>query len=293
MKSVRALIALPFLNRHMDKMLTMSLREARQYFEKISKPRITTKIRHVVDDAVGEIPIRVYQHRAPADRGVMIFFHGGGFSLGSINTHDSLARLLSKRAQVTVISVGYSLAPEHTHPTPILEALHIIEMLPELAKKYNFDAKNIILAGDSAGGFIALHTALRSNDTISSLILLYPSIEPGAETKSMQQFATRHFLTASNIRAFWKQYLKGESITPLTPHTVDTLPPTLIITAEYDVLRDEAKDFYAQMRNLGKACQYEETKGTWHGFMHSPSMISGRSKIFPIIAKFITMHQIR
>ncbi|MGB3023867.1 MAG: alpha/beta hydrolase [Candidatus Saccharimonadales bacterium] len=293
MKSVRASIALPFLNRHMNKMLTMSLREARQYFETITTTRVKTRIRRVVDDTIDSISIRIYQHNHDASQPVMIFFHGGGFSLGSIATHDTLARQLCKRTQMTIISVGYSLAPEHTHPTPILEALRVIEVLPDLAKKYDFNPREITLAGDSAGGFIALHTALRANTPISSLVLIYPSIDPEADTASMKQFATRHFLTLSNIRAFWKQYLKGELITPLTPHTVDMLPPTLIITAEYDVLRDEARDFYAQMRNLGKACQYEEIRGVWHGFMSSPNFISGRSRVFPIIRNFIAMHRTR
>lgn len=293
MKSVRAHIALPLLNHQMKKALTMNVREARNFFEKNTRSKKWPKVFRVFDDIISKTPIRIYTNKQSSSHGVMIFIHGGGFSLGSIESHDSIARLLCKSTRQTVISVGYNLAPEYKHPSPVIETLNVINHLKELSKKYSFDLNHVTLCGDSAGGFIALHTALRTNVSIDSLILIYPMILPHAKTESMKKYSTKHFVTASNIRAFWKLYISSEPITPLTQHTIDLLPPTLIITAEYDVLRDEAHDLYTLMRNQGKACQYNEAKGRWHGFLHWPTVMGGRTKTLAIIKKFIAMHQTR
>lgn len=293
MKSARARLALSLLNHQMKKARTMSVREARDFFEKSTATRRWPRIQTVIDDTVKNIPIRIYQNKHSNDHGIILFFHGGGFTLGSINTHDSIARLLCRYTNRSVISVGYSLAPEHKHPTPIIEGLGVLDQLPVLSEKYGFNIQNITLAGDSAGGFIALHIALRTNVPIDSLVLLYSMIQPDATTESMKKFGNSYYVTAANIRSFWKQYLSDEPITPLTNHTIDMLPPTLIITAEYDVLHDEARDLYALMRNQGKACQYEEAEGKWHGFMHWPTAMSGRIKMLGVIKKFIAMHQTR
>ncbi len=288
MKSLRSSLALPMLNKARTKLLALPQKDASSYFESITGSPKLPILPLVADDTVANIPIRVYSNKAP--KGVMIYAHGGGFIHGSLNSHDQLARLLAKKTGRFVISVGYSLAPKYKHPVPVNEMVTIIDYLADIGKKYAIDTADLTLCGDSAGGFIALHAAQKSPIKIHSLILLYPCIKPYATTDSMKLYSKKYFLHAKDMRTFWKQYLGSAEVPTYTEKWLEPLPPTLILTAEYDILRDEAKELHNKLRNAGKTSQYKKFKGMWHGFMQTPSPISDRAKAFKVIKHFIDLY---
>lgn len=287
MKSLRATIALPFQNQFARKIRSLNRKEARQAFEKRCRTLAVPFQRKISDTTVGRIPVRIYQPYNATDE-TIVFFHGGGFVYGSLDSHDQLARLLASYTHQTIISVGYSLAPDAKHPTQIEEALLVLEDIPSLCEKYGFETRRVSLAGDSAGGFIALQTALKYNGELAHLILLYPGATPDdTATKTMQKYGEHYFLTATDIRQSWKSLLGTKTIPSYTDTALSKLPPVLWITAEYDALRSEAHILHDQLRNAGHSSTYVMYHGMWHGFLQVPWPMSKRRKALRRIAKFV------
>lgn len=177
MKSVRLASIAPFIKHVRSKLAGLNTTEARAYFDSIWKRPRRPSMHRVLNDTVGSVPVRIYLPKKDSTDTV-VFFHGGGFTLGSIASHDQVARLLAKYTGKNVVSVGYTLAPAGKFPRPIEEGLAVIDALPELAEKHGFTSGTISIAGDDAGGFIALHVAQRTNVETQHLILLYPLLSP-------------------------------------------------------------------------------------------------------------------
>ena len=289
MKSVRALTLSPLLRKSREKLMSSSLRDARAYYETTCQTKRKTRLVRVVDDTVEKTQIRVY-NPTKVPQGVIVYAHGGGFIYGSIESTDQLCRMLAKFTKHTVISVDYSLAPKAKYPTQINEVVAVINALPELAERHNFLADDVTVAGDSAGGFIALHAAQKANVALSHLLLIYSMITPNdADMESMKDYENI-FLKPRDIQKFWKDFLGDTALVSYTDTWLSKLPHTLIVTAEYDLFRDEARMLHNLIRNAGGASTLVNYRGMWHGFMQWPAPLSKRIKVFKRIARFMQMH---
>jgi acetyl esterase len=290
MPSLRTKLALLLLNKHASIMRSMSLSQARSYFSKISKPKFTTKINSVQDGAVEsgtqQLKVRIYKDKLLSLSTTILYFHGGGFIYGDLESHDNICRLLARRTGLRVVAVDYRLAPEYPYPASVEDGQTVLEWLLHSDEK----TQHYILAGDSAGASIILDLALSQPEPdVSGLILLYPALDPSLSTASMEMYKTRYFLTRDDMRRFWQMYLENAPVSRTWPYSqaqLSTLPPILIIGAGQDVLVDEAVAFSKQLTNAGVHCKYVRYDDMVHGFMHWPRAIGKRDQALVAIATF-------
>jgi acetyl esterase len=226
----------------------------------------------------GPLRIRVYTPYRTGPFPLLVFFHGSGFVLCSLDTHDGMSRNLCAGAGCVVVSVDYRLAPEHKFPAGIDDCLHATRWAAAHAAELGADPMHIAIAGDSAGANMAAVTALRVRDeggpTLCGQLLLYPVTDyhtPG--TPSYEENAEGYGLTRDTMRWFWAHYLNDESQSAhpnaslLRAPDLSGLPPALVITAEYDPLRDEGEFYAEKLRAAGVPTALTRYHGVNHGFM--------------------------
>jgi acetyl esterase len=215
---------------------------------------------------------------------LMVFFHGSGFVVCDLDTHDGMCRNLCAGAHCVVVSVDYRLAPEHKFPAAPDDCLAATRWVAENASGLNGDAGRIMVAGDSAGGNLAAVTALRIRDEggpkLIGQMLIYPVTDyyqPGAP--SMTENAEGYGLTRDGMIWFWNHYVRspGDGVhphaSPLRAATLAGLPPALVATAQYDPLRDEG-EFYAEaLRKVGVPVEMKRWDGMNHGFFFFPGIV--------------------
>jgi len=214
-----------------------------------------------IEGEAGPIPIRVYTPQGSGPFPIVVFAHGGGWVLGTLDTHDDLCRSISRRSESLVVSVGYRRAPEHRFPAALDDFAAALQWLAAHAGEVNGDGTRLAVAGDSAGGNLAAAVCLAARDRggppIASQLLIYPVTNHGFDTASYHQFATGYGLTRDLMIWFWDQYLCGPadgrsaSASPLRAADLAALPPALVITAAYDVLRDDGEAYAARLAQAG------------------------------------------
>jgi acetyl esterase len=228
------------------------------------------------------IPIRIYK-AAPdrANRGALVYFHGGGWVIGSLDSHDETARRLCAGSGCTVVSVDYRLAPETRYPGAMIDCFDATCWVAKEAANLGIDPARIAVGGDSAGGNLAAAVALKARDASGPLLafqlLIYPATEPNFETRSYQDNATGYLLTRSAMQWFWDHYVpsaaaRDESYaSPLRAKSLRGLPPALVITAEFDPLRDEGEAYAEALAAAGVDTGLTRYDGVVHGFfgMHA------------------------
>ena len=208
-----------------------------------------------------------------ANGSAVVFFHGGGWVLGSRATHDGPCRHLAARSAATVFNVEYRLAPEHPFPAAHDDAVEVTRALLSGADD-SIDGSRVAVAGDSAGGNLAVVAALALRDaaaTPAALLLIYPAVDATMSTPSYLEFADGPFLTASDMAWFYDTYAQGtdprdQRLSPAWAAKLDGLPSTLIITASHDVLRDEGEEFARAMAAAGCDASASRHVGATHGF---------------------------
>lgn len=231
----------------------------------------------------GEIPVRVYR---PADAGerppVCVFFHGGGWVIGNIASHDALCSALAARSGVVMVSVEYRLAPEAPFPGPLDDCTAATRWVADHAGDLGVDGSRLAVAGDSAGGNLAAAVAIRARDeggpAITFQLLVYPVVDHSFSQVSYTDNAEGYFLTAAAMRWFSGHYLGGADPTealaaPLHDPDLSGLPPALVITAEYDPLRDEGEAYAARLEDAGVAVTAHRYDGMVHGFVSMFSVV--------------------
>lgn len=222
--------------------------------------------------------VRIYKPKSSDSNRlpVIVYFHGGGWVLGSVETHDALCRRLCSESQAAVVSVDYRLAPEHPFPAPLEDCFSATKYIHQHAAELGVDANRIAVAGDSAGGNLAAAVALKarneSGPPLLAQVLIYPVIDSDCNTASYSSFADGYGLTKESMQWFWKQYV-GDRVTNVyaSPSKADTLkglPETILITAQYDVLRDEGEAFAERLKDAGVAVTHRRYDGVVHGFVH-------------------------
>lgn len=223
----------------------------------------------------GAVAARLY-HPAPGKvLPVLVFFHGGGWVAGNLETHDALCRALAVKSGGAVVSVDYPRAPENPFPGPLNACFGAVEAVIRDAASLGADAARLAVGGDSAGGNLAAAVCLmareRSGPSIVHQLLIYPVTDSDFTRPSYTELAEGFFLTGPMMRWFWGLYVSDPAkapplAAPCKAEDLAQLPSATIITAEYDPLRDDGKAYAARLREAGVAVKYEQVPGVIHGF---------------------------
>jgi len=229
------------------------------------------------------IPVRVYRPKANGISPVLVFFHGGGWVIGDLDTHDGLCRELASRTQALVVSVHYRLAPEHPYPAAAEDCHAAVCQVARLAAQWGGDSDRMAVAGDSAGGNLAAVVCQmirdRGGPRLRYQLLVYPVTDSACNTASYRDNAEGYFLTATAMRWFWGLYhASPEKLTepyasPLRAGDFSNLPDALVLTAEYDVLRDEGEAYGRALEAAGVEVEVVRHDGMIHGFFHMYTLI--------------------
>lgn len=219
---------------------------------------------------------RVHRPRTERPLPVLVWFHGGGWVWSSIDTHDRLAREYAAVGEVAVVSVDYSLSPEAKFPTALEECAAVTTWLAAHGDKCGLDGSRLIVGGDSAGGNLALATALllreRGGPALRGILAAYPVCDSDLTRPSYREFAEGFMLTADKMRFYWDAYVPHEAdkshplAAPLRARLAG-LPPVLVHQAELDVLRSEGEALVADLKEAGVPVEHDVFPGVIHGFL--------------------------
>lgn len=261
------------------------------------KQQVADVADRVIPGPAGDIPVRVYRPSAETELPVVAYLHGGGWVIMGIETHDWICRRLANAAGAVVVSVEYRLAPEHPFPAPLDDCMAVTRWLAEHADELGADATRLAIAGDSAGGNLAAAVTLasRADDGPHLLaeVLVYPATDAACATPSFVQNADGYLLTASSMRWFWDQYLgpDGHSddgyASVLRHPDLAGLPPTLVITAEHDPLRDEGEAFAEHLGEAGVDVTLHRYDGMVHGFLGMDALTPEADDAMTEIGEFL------
>ncbi len=256
---------------------TQSPDEVRALFSSTALPseEQVAEIRNV--DA-GGVPARLYRPRTDVELGLFVYFHGGGWVIGDLETHDDVCRAIANRSGHAVLSVDYRLAPEFPFPTPPNDCLAATRWAFDHANELGCDPNRIAVDGDSAGGNLAIVVAMETDVPLRSLVLIYPGTDATQQHRSHIENSEGPILTKATVTWFFGHYLaNGSSKTDprVSPHFASAaalakLPPTLVITAEFDPLRDEGEAFAARLSSLGVPTSCVRYAGQIHDFIRMP-----------------------
>ncbi|MFF5083363.1 alpha/beta hydrolase [Actinoplanes sp. NPDC000266] len=248
---------------------------------------------HKVEDLGADgVPVRVYTPSPDADE-ALVYFHGGAFFLGSLETHDHVARALAKETGRQVISAGYRRAPEAAFPAGLQDCYAVVRWAAR-------DGRRVAIAGDSSGGNFAAAVAAMAHDDgfdrISHQILYYPSLDLDFDDDryaSLRENAVGHGLETAALRPFNAFYLNSGAdpadplVSPIKRADLTGLPPALIVTAEHDPLRDEGELYGRRLREAGVAVTVSRYAGAGHGFVQHSSANPGHHRVFGESAEFL------
>jgi acetyl esterase len=241
-------------------------------------PRMKT-IDHHIDLGDDKMRIREYiPKNFKKNDHSMLYFHGGGFSIGSIRTHDPVCKFLSGMLGWKIFSVEYRLAPEYRFPVPLEDCDKSMDWLIENADQFEIDINKIAVGGDSAGGNLAACLCIKRIEEgkiqPERQILFYPAVDTGGDYESIKTFTNGYFLlTKELLEWFGNNYLDESDYTniyaaPMSYDKLDMVPPALIITAGFDPLRDEGKAYAEMLQKNGVKVDYKEYSSLIHGFLN-------------------------
>ncbi|WP_216829828.1 alpha/beta hydrolase [Alkalihalobacterium elongatum] len=238
--------------------------------EEVAKVQNTTVS---VDDT--EINIRIYTPEGTGPFPVFIYFHGGGWVIGDLDVVDTPLRAITNRAEAIVVSVDYRLAPEHRFPIAPEDCYAATKWVYENISKFNGDPDHIAIGGDSAGGNLAAVVSLMAKDrggpNIAYQVLIYPATDFAKDTPSHRENGEGYFLTKGAMDWFANHYINEDQkslpyASPLLATDFTNLPPALVITAEFDPLRDEGETYAARLNEAGVPAEVTRYDGMIHGF---------------------------
>ena len=246
--------------------------------------------------AHGAVGLRIYRPQtAETVIPAIVFFHGGGWVFGSLDSHDGLCRRLCRITECAVISVDYRLAPEHPFPAAVEDAEQAVAWVAAHAAELDVDPDRIVVCGDSAGANLATVAALRLRDrvTLAAQVLWYPVTSFETDTNSYQENQEGFFLSRSDMQWFMKQYLKnprdGEhpDAAPLSAPDLRGSPPTYLLTAGYDPLRDHGRAYAQRLIAAAVTVHFTELDGLIHGFMRRLDDFSAANRVIDDVTGFL------
>ena len=259
----------------------MSPEEARQAVLAMRAPTSEPERVGKVEDQLipgpgGEIALRIYTPEGSGPFPVLVYFHGGGWVVGSIETVDAACRALTNGAHCMVVSSDYRLAPEYKFPAAVDDCYAATKWVADKAATIDADPTRIAVGGESAGSNLAAVVALMARDhgtpPLAYQLLIYPVTDYASDSASYRENAEGYFLTKEMMAWFWNLYLRNEAdghnpyASPLRAQNLRGLPPALVLTAEFDPLRDEGEAYAARLREAGVPVVSTRYHGVIHGF---------------------------
>lgn len=245
---------------------------------------LVTIFNRYIPGPTADILVRSYTPNTPGPHSAMVYFHGGGWAYFSVDFYDAQLSNLSEKADCVIFSVNYQKAPEHKFPIPHDDCYAGLQWVFENASSLNIVKSQIGVGGDSAGGNLAAGVALRARDE-SSLnmafqLLIYPCLGVNFETESYLKNAKGYGLSKRTMSWLWSLYLETEEdkanpyAVPLSAKNLRNLPPTIVITAEYDVLKDDGKRYAELLSEHKNSVVYKDFAGMIHGFFNYGTVIT-------------------
>jgi acetyl esterase len=258
----------------------------------------------VRDDVIpgpgGDLPVRIYTpERRAASWPLIVFFHGGGWILGDLDSQDMIARGLAVSAKAMVMSVDYRLAPEHRFPAAAEDSLAAVRWAARHAAELGADARRLAVAGDSAGAVLSAGVAIQLRDAgeqlLSAQVLFYGGGFAFEETPSLAQFGDGPLLSRDDIVYYWSQYLNDPEcekhdprVAPGRASSHTGLPPAFVASAECDPVRDECERYAQVLGQAGVAVQMKRYDGMPHGFVSWAALVPAAQQAIDDAAAFLT-----
>ncbi len=280
----------------MPKFSSMDIKELRKMIDQSPFPKKIEEVKEVKDMSFVHhnitIPLRLYVPEGSGN-GLILFFHGGGFVFGNIESYDGICRKIANDSGNKVISVEYRLAPENKFPSPVEDGFETYSWVRANAERLKIDDSKIILAGDSAGGNISAALSLMIRDRGLPVpmmqVLFYPTLGMDLFSESMREFGSNYFLTGEDIKFFGSAYHNSENdifnpyFSPILHQNQRGLPETIIVTAEYDPLRDQGETYLSTLREAGIKATGIRARGMIHGFMSLFAMIPAAENVMTMV----------
>jgi len=245
----------------------------------------------------GELALRLYRPSERSPLPVLVYFFGGGWTLGQIQTCDGICRALANAADCAVIAVGYRLAPEHKFPAAVSDCYAAVCWVAEHAGDLGLDRGRLAVGGDSAGGNLAAAVTLlckeQDGPELAAQLLVYPNTRYGAETASMRDNDDPSMFNRRSVDWYWGHYLSSTAdganplASPLLAEDHAGLPAALVITAEYDPLRDEGEQYAQRLAAAGVPTELSRYDGMMHGFFAMPATLDGGRRALAQAAGFL------
>lgn len=236
----------------------------------------TENVHEIRDISAGGVPCRLYRPNANKNLGLLVYYHGGGWVLGNVDSHDGVCRALAMQSECAVLSVEYRLAPEFPFPIPLTDSVTATRWAYDNAASIGCDATRIAVGGDSAGGNFAAIIANMQVIPCVYQLLIYPVTDCRLGHPSHQENKDGPFLTHAGMKWFVEHYLSGNQgtatdprVSPLldTDEVLAAAPPAFVITAEFDPLRDEGEAYAKRLSSLGVAVSHVRWSSQFHGFV--------------------------
>ncbi len=232
-----------------------------------------------IEGPAGDIPLRIYRPESQGPHPAVVYFHGGGWTVGSLDTHDGTARALTNAAECVIVSVDYRLAPENPFPAAVVDAYAATDWTATHGDALAVDTERIAVCGDSAGGNLSAAVSLMARDRdgpeLAYQSLIYPAVNPPAIQwfDSYDENAEGYFLEYDSMDWFYDKYLAHETDSrnsyafPLLARNLSELPPATVLTCEFDPLRDEGIAYAERLEAAGVETRLEHYEGMIHGFV--------------------------
>ncbi len=266
-------------------MKDMAPSEARMMYRVMQEALPRPDLPSVEDSSADGVPIRIY--RPTGERtACIVYFHGGGWVIGDLETHDGVCRQLAEASGMTVIAVDYRLAPEEPFPASIDDCYKATAWIAANGDTLNIDADKIAVAGDSAGGNLSTCVCLKARAEggphISFQLLVYPVTDTAMDTQSYVDNAEGFLLTKDTMTWFWDSYVGDDAASrsnplasPMAENDLSGLPPACVITAEFDPLRDEGESYAERLKAAGVTVTIKRYDGMIHGFYGMTHLVEG------------------
>jgi len=236
-----------------------------------------------VPGPAGAIPVRIYRPQASGVHPVVVYIHGGGFTIGSIGSHDPLCQQIAAGVPAVVVSVDYRLAPEHKFPAAVDDCWAAVQWVAAHGADLGGDPSRLAVAGDSAGGNLAAVCAIRARDAggpeLAFQLLIYPTTDATGSFPSIQENGKGYFLTEETMRWFQENYLsldddrRHPDASPYFIEDLSGLAPAFVVTAEYDPLRDEGEAYGRRLEEAGVPTKVKRYDGMIHAFFQMDAAI--------------------
>ena len=273
----------------------LSAAQARESYLAMRVPS-TVELHEICDIEAGGVKCRLYRSSTATAAPLLIYYHGGGWVIGDLDTHDDICRKLARDAHCSVIAVDYRLAPEHPAPAALDDCIAATTWIFANAKSLGIDGARIAIGGDSAGGNLAALVAMHADAKPVFQLLVYPAVDARMGQPSHKDNAQGYLLTADSMKWFLNHYLQGDEKKNLDPKVSPLLssdellkksPPTLVITAEFDPLRDEGEAYAARLAAAGVPTSMVRFHGQIHAFFGMSELLDDAAAAIALSASYL------